>query len=66
MCKKSSTNDECQYSTQETNCMGPSPYKCQCNPGKYFNAENQKCETETTTTTLTSSTLTTSTSTTST
>jgi hypothetical protein len=42
--------------------MGPAPYKCQCNPGKYFNIENQKCEIETTTSKLTSSTLTTSTS----
>ena len=61
MCINSSTNDECLYLTQETNCMGPAPYKCQCNPGKYFNVENQKCETETTTSTLTTSSLTTTT-----
>jgi hypothetical protein len=27
-------------------CMGPVPYKCQCQPGKYFNKEkgHYKCE----------------------
>jgi hypothetical protein len=55
MCINSSTNDECLYLTQETNCMGPAPYKCQCQTGKFFNIENQKCETETTTSTLTTS-----------
>ena len=59
MCINSSTNDECLYLTQETNCMGPAPYKCQCNHGKYFNIENQKCEIERSTSTSTTTTLTT-------
>jgi hypothetical protein len=44
MCKNTSTNNECQYLTQETSCIGPSPYKCQCSSGKYFNTYNYKCE----------------------
>ena len=62
MCINSSTNDECLYLTQETNCMGPAPYKCQCQTGKFFNIENQKCEIERSTSTSTTSTLTTLTS----
>ncbi len=43
----SSTNNECQYLTQGTNCSGSVPFKCQCLPGKYFNKEQDlyKCET---------------------
>ena len=45
MCKNLSTDSECQYLTQETSCIGPAPFKCQCLPGKYFNNKNYKCET---------------------
>ena len=47
MCTYLSTNDECQYLTQQTSCMGPSPYICQCQPGKYYNCENQICSNKT-------------------
>jgi hypothetical protein len=47
LCLHSSTNNECQYLTQGTNCSGSVPFKCQCLPGKYFNKEQDlyKCET---------------------
>ena len=46
MCTNASTDNECQYITQETSCMGPVPYKCQCPQGKYFNKEKDhyRCE----------------------
>ena len=47
MCTNASTDNECQYLTQETSCIGPAPFKCQCSTGKYFNKEKDhyKCET---------------------
>jgi hypothetical protein len=47
ICFNASTNNQCKYLTQETSCMGPEPYKCKCQPGKYFNKEkgHYKCET---------------------
>ena len=43
-CFNESTDNECKYKTQETSCIGPAPYKCQCLTMKYFNKENKKCE----------------------
>ena len=40
-----STDNECQYITQETGCLGPAPYKCKCSPGKYFDRDEKKCKT---------------------
>ena len=47
MCSNASTNNEFQYLTQETSCIGHAPFKCQCLNGKYFNKEKDhyKCET---------------------
>ena len=45
MCTNASTDNECHYLTQETSCIGPAPFKCQCSAGKYFNNKNHKCET---------------------
>ncbi len=44
ICSNASTDNECKYITQETSCIGPVPYKCQCSPGKYFNRDFKKCE----------------------
>ena len=45
-CLNASTDNECQYLTQETCCRGSVPFKCQCPIGKYFNKEkgHYKCE----------------------
>ena len=47
MCTNGLTNIECQFLTQGTSCIGPASFKCQCQPGKYFNKEkgHYKCET---------------------
>jgi hypothetical protein len=44
MCTNGTTQNECKYFTQETSCLGPVPYKCQCQTGKYFNRDLKKCE----------------------
>ena len=44
MCTNASTNNECQYLTQETCYIGPASFRCQCLPGKYFNTDRYKCE----------------------
>jgi hypothetical protein len=44
MCTNKSSSNQCKYLTQETRCMGPSPLKCQCLSGKYFNKDTSKCE----------------------
>ena len=44
VCTNTSTNNECQYLTQETSCIGPASFRCQCQPGKYFNKDRYKSE----------------------
>jgi hypothetical protein len=44
-CLNSSTNNECKYLTEGTSCLGPAPFECQCQIGKYYNCKNRKCET---------------------
>ncbi len=44
ICTNESSNNECQYLTQKTSCIGPAPFRCQCSYGKYFNYYNYKCE----------------------
>ena len=43
-CFNASTKDRCKYLTQETSCIGPEPFKRQCQSGKYFNFKNNKCD----------------------
>ncbi len=43
-CTNPTSSNECKYLTQETSCMGPSPLKCKCLSGKYFNKDTSKCE----------------------
>jgi hypothetical protein len=44
MCTNPSSNNECQYLTQGTSCIGPAPFKCQCSNLQYFDIISGKCQ----------------------